>query len=226
MPNDPKPAATPEVDGTPTPSPTPEPKKEEPAKVEGGDPAPTPTPEASPKDDKGEKPDTTPEGVGNPDAPKVPDTYELSIPEGNRVTPEELAQIAEIAKAQGWSNEDAQAELAALNDGRREQAERFLAETKADQVLGGENLPRTQKYANAALDRFAATGTADGDELRSLLTRTGWINKRAVLRFLAGIGAQFAEDPGAGPGSGGVQTRKAGEPLTTSEITNRLWAKK
>jgi len=213
------------VDGTPNPSPETKPEVKVEPKVEGEQPKPEVKPGEQPKGDTKTEPEVKPIEGGDPAARVVPEKYELSIPEGGRVVGEELTAIAAIAKDAGWTNEEAQEQVAALHQSRVDQAERYLVETKADPELGGANLTATEQHANAVLDRFAVAGTVDGDDLRGMLNRQGLINKRSVLRFLVAIGKSMAEDsatvlPNSGKG------KPAGGPLTNEELASRLYPKK
>lgn len=216
MADDTKPA-----DGTPNPSPESKPSDDGQKPTEGGNPA----PKADDKP-KGEQPpnDGAKADEGGDPAPKAePIKYELAIPEGDLVTAEELAEIAEVAAANGWTNEEAQAQLEAVHARRESQAAAFLEELKADPTYGGDNLATTDKRMKAVLDRHAPEGTDRGDTIRGVLKRSGYGNHVAFVGFLADIGKSYVEDtvPGGSPSGG----RGPQGPLTTDVIAERLYGK-
>lgn len=139
----------------------------------------------------------------------APDKYALQLPkEQERLDADDLKAIEVVARAKGWTNEEAQAALDEHLEAIETQAGRFLEETKNDPVYGGDKLDQTVTLANKALDRLHPKGTPEGDRFRRLLTRSGYGNNVAVLAHLAKLGKMMAEDGsvlGAGE-SGGEKT--------------------
>lgn len=141
-------------------------------------------------------------------AKKAPEKYELAIPEKSTIDAGDVKMIETIAREQGWSNDEAQAALERHNDSLIEQSARFLADTKADQVWGGDNLAKTQADAKAVLDRVEPATTPEGKALRALLDKSGYGNHIRVVSFLAKLGRMMAEDS-PGQGGGGAQAGAA-----------------
>lgn len=134
---------------------------------------------------------------------KAPEKYNLSNPDEKVVSPRLVKAVEEFARANGWSNEDAQAELVAQYEGIKAQANEFLQAAKADQEVGGQNLPIAQANVARTLDRFLPQGTSERGEFDALLEQTGYGNHPAVLRLLHRIGKALGEDGGPGAGAGG-----------------------
>lgn len=137
--------------------------------------------------------------------PKAPDSYTLTVPKGaeDYLDSTDLERHAEIAKANGWSNEEAQAYTEAVADAIAEQSAAFRARTEADTTWGGKKLAETQQFASRFLDRIAPKGDPLGDEFRSILVKTGYGNNLAVIAAMARGGKMMAEDgvtAGAAPG--------------------------
>lgn len=153
-------------------------------------------------------------GEGTPQ-PKAPETYELSVPKGaeDYVDASDLARFADIAKANGWSNEEAQAYTEQVADAIAEQSTSFRQRTESDQTYGGKNLQATQQAAGRVLDRFAPKGDPLGDEFRSILVKTGYGNNLAVLAFIAKIGKSMGEDSPGSSGAGGGGSKTAAQVL-------------
>jgi hypothetical protein len=136
---------------------------------------------------------------------KAPEKYTLVIPEKSTIDDGDVKVIEQVARENGWTNEEAQSALDRHNVTLIEQSERFLASTKADPVWGGEQLTQTQALAKSVLDRVEPASTKEGKELRALLDKSGYGNHIRIISFLAKLGKMMAEDqPGAGGGSGGA----------------------
>jgi len=139
-------------------------------------------------------------------AAKVPDKYELKLSDGSPLDPKvDVDQIAAFAKAQGWTNEQAQKHLehvhaiaSGLTARQQEQQQKVFtdlvtgwkAETLADKDLGGANQPKTEANVKRAMDRFAP----EGSPFRKLVDDTGYGNHKEFVRFVNAIGAAMAED--------------------------------
>lgn len=138
-----------------------------------------------------------------------PVELKLTVPEGaeDLVSQAQLDYFTEVAKASGWSAEDAKAELTAHVDREKAriaaQSERWATETKADTEVGGDNLSTTQRNVKAALDRFLPESEPDGKLFRTALNTGGYGNWRPFVKLLARIGKAMGEDsPIAGKGAG------------------------
>lgn len=171
-----------------------------------GDPPAGAAPKADGTTNDGEKPKAGDKSA----AAAVPDKYELTVPEGAEkwLGDEDLAQIAIVAKAQGWTNDQAQAALEEHADRLVAQSEQFRALTEADTEIGGEKLAATQALASRALDRIRPTTHARSDAFRKLLTKSGYGNHPEVIAFLADIGKLMKEDTAA-PGGTTPTTKKS-----------------
>jgi len=158
-------------------------------------------------DDKGGK-DGKPAGT-----PEAPAKYELKLPEGGRLTDSDLKGIETVARAEGWTNEEAQARLDAHSEAIEAQSAAFLAETEADPTYGGEKLEETQRLARTVLERVRPAGTPRGDALRGILNRSGYGNNLEVIAFLADLGKMMREDGHETAPSGGSSKKSAEEVL-------------
>lgn len=157
-------------------------------------------------DDSKKTTDATGSDTANKDGaaaqkPKVPDKYELKAPEGGYVDDDDLVRVAALAKAEGWTNEEAQAQLDRHAKSVAAQADAWLAETKADPQYGGEKLAEAQKRARAVIDRVRPDGHPRRDAFLRILDKTGYGNHIEVLSFFADLGKLAAEDTPAGGGT-------------------------
>lgn len=156
--------------------------------------------------------------------PKAPDSYTLTVPKGaeDYLDPTDLERHAEIAKANGWTNEEAQAYTEAVADAIAEQSAAFRSRTEADKTWGGTKLAETQQHASRFLDRIAPKGDPLGDEFRSILVKTGYGNNLAVIAAMARGGKMMAEDaPLSGAGGGAKTPRTAAETLYPNEAGDK-----
>lgn len=132
---------------------------------------------------------------------------DLKIPEGTTVAPEVLGEFNAIAKEHGLDVKQAQPFLdlgAKFAAGLQEQyvtqakdaftatVADWAAKVKSDPEIGGAKLPATIAAANKAIAAFG------GEELAQVLQQTGLASHPAMVRALARIGAQVAEDSIAG----------------------------
>lgn len=126
--------------------------------------------------------------------PKAPEKYALKLPEHNRVSADDLARLEQIARAQDWTNEQAQELLEAEHAELEARHDRFATELRADPDYGGDKLETTAKYAQAAMDRFRPAGTTRGDSLRAFLSTSGYGDNAHWVSLMADIGKAMAED--------------------------------
>lgn len=157
------------------------------------------------KDGKGEGDGT---GGDGSEAQGAPEKYELTIPDDGILDERDRSAIEAYARANGLSNDDAQALLEEHAGQLRTQSETWLAETKKDKTYGGEKLAETQKLARSAIDRIRPEGHPRRDAFRALLNKGGIMNHIEVVSFLADLGRQMGEDGGIGAGGGGKGGKK------------------
>ncbi|HVJ30661.1 MAG TPA: hypothetical protein VNA66_10165 [Gammaproteobacteria bacterium] len=129
-----------------------------------------------------------------PAGPPADGNYELEAPKDAIVDDADLEKIAAVAKEKGWSNEQAQAALEEYDGALKAQSKEFLKELKADKELGGKKLEETQRLSNLALDTIMPADEPGGEELRSLLKKSGYGNNTLIVRFLSKIGKMLGED--------------------------------
>lgn len=144
--------------------------------------------------------------------PKAPDSYELTVPEGaeSYIEADDVAEIAAIAKAKGWTAEQAQQALEDHADAIADRSAAFRAEVDKDPVYGGKHLEQTQLQATRALDRMWPKGSPEHAALGKLLTKTGFGNHRLIVGGLANLGKLMQEDNPHG-GSTTATTKRAPE---------------
>lgn len=159
-----------------------------------------------------EKPAVTIEKPG--EAPKPPEKYSFAVPEADQkyVDPRMMTYFEQVAKASGYSQDDAQAALDDHLANVKAEHATFLAETKADPDYGGDNLAETQRLANLVIDRIRPVGHAHRDPFRALINRQGAFNHIEVVSFLADLGKLMAED-----GAGQSTTGGARKPVSVEE---------
>jgi len=142
------------------------------------------------------------------DAPAkvVPETYELTAPEGTTLNPADIEAATPIFKKLGLSNEEAsellpvaadfakrvvdQANQAALSS-IMEQRTTWLNEAKSDKEIGGAQFDANVVVAAKGLD---ALGFTKGSPLRNLLDDSGLGNHPEMIRAWVKVGRAIAED--------------------------------
>jgi hypothetical protein len=149
----------------------------------------------------------------------APEKYTLKVPEGGRISDADLKSVETLARAEGWTNDEAQARLEQHAQQIDAMSTRFMEQTAADPTYGGDKLEATTKNATAALNRFRPAGTPRGDALREMLNRTGYGNNLEWVSLMADIGAAMGEDIPQ-PGS------RAAVPSTTETIADKLYPDK
>lgn len=209
----PKPEATPGGEQTPKPGEgeqTPKPGEGEqtpkPGEGEGG---------KGKEGEKGGKGEGDGKGGKGSEAQGAPEKYELTIPDDGILDERDRTAIEAYARAQGLSNEDAQALLEEHAGQLRTQSETWLNETKTDKTYGGDKLPETQKLARAAIDRIRPEGHPRRDQFRALLNKGGIMNHLEVVSFLADLGRMMGEDGGVAGGAGGGKKKSLEDKLYT-----------
>lgn len=137
------------------------------------------------------------------DAPKAddkPSEYKLTLSEGSPLTAEHLAEVAEYAKAKGFTPEQAQAmvereeqvakkfETNWKQTQERAAFEEWPAQAKADKEIGGKNFDQSLALSKRALNKY---GTP---EFVNVLETTGIGNHPEVIRIFKKIGEAMADD--------------------------------
>lgn len=129
-------------------------------------------------------------------APVVPEKYEFKLPEGVQMDETGIGAFSEYAKAQGLTQEAAQAQLEAMAPAmqaaqvaRLEKAKTdWLEAAKADKEYGGDAFSDNLKVADKALNEL---GTP---ELTKLLKSSGLNHHPEVIRLLVKAGKAMSED--------------------------------
>lgn len=145
-------------------------------------------------------------------ASKVPEKYELKLPEGSPLKATHVEKIAAEAKARGLSNEEAQAllerdsELLATH-AEDQQAQlkattaKWLEDAKADGEIGGAKAAECFELSKRVVARF---GT---DAFKASLESTGLGNNPELVRMLYRIGKSMSEDQLVLPGEPPAQKK-------------------
>lgn len=147
-------------------------------------------------------------------ASKVPDTYDLKVPEGaeKHVDAADLEAWGKKAKEAGWSNEEAQQQLEAFTEQVTAQVAAFRQVTENDPTYGKEHLEANQQLARRFIERVRPAGHPRTEAFNKFLDKTGAGNHLEFFAFFADAGKLIAEDrqPGAGAGA-------AGQPVSAAE---------
>jgi hypothetical protein len=127
---------------------------------------------------------------------KVPEKYALKVPDAGAalVDDADLKHLEEVARASGWTNDDAQAALEEHLALIQAQADRYLTDTKSDKEYGGEKFDETKRLANRVVDRIRPAGHARRESFLRFMGRGGAGNQIEVLSFLADLGKLMSED--------------------------------
>ena len=151
-------------------------------------------------------PDPGKDGTADDPVTGAPETYEtFSLPEGMEMNTAQLEVFLPLAKDLNLTQEQAQklvsldaAQKVAAAQAQQQATDDMLDgwrdETKADETLGGANLPQTLAHVNTFLNKF---GTP---ELRQFLDESGAGNRLDVIRLFANAGKAMGEDGVTGRG--------------------------
>lgn len=152
-------------------------------------------------------------GDGTAAAPKPPEKYALTIPDGAKafVDAKDLEEVAAIAKEYAWTNEEAQAYLELQAGAIGTKLTAFRADTEADPTYGGEKLEESQQFVKRVLDRVRPEGHPRAESFRRLLNKTGIGNHLEMFSFLADIGKLMREDQPPGSISTPRDTKRSHE---------------
>jgi hypothetical protein len=195
----PAPAPTPSPTPDPTPSPTPDPTPVPPAPTPAPTP-PSPTPAPAP----------TPTPAPTPAPATPPEHYELTVPEGSPLDASDVEQVAALAKANSWTNEQAQAFLTNQNEQLLTHRTALRNELISNTEVGGTNLAHAQENALRVLDRYMPASDPLRGRLDTEFAKTGMDHYLPVRVLLSRLGAAMREDrPGINQGGiGGGPGRK------------------
>jgi hypothetical protein len=127
-------------------------------------------------------------------APVVPERYELTLPESGLLEASDLEPLAAMAKAKGLTNEQAQAAVNEYAQSLAAQSQTFRTALDAHPEVGGAQLAAAQTHALRALDRFLPATSAEGQQLRTALNKTGYGTYAPMVLLLARIGKAMGED--------------------------------
>lgn len=130
---------------------------------------------------------------------KVPEKYELKVPEGSQLNKDDIEEIESYAKDQGFSNEQAQklVDRDFKNRARfvesqqaqlQETTQQWGEQVKTDKEIGGEKFNESVSLAKQVLKRFGS------DELRTQLDKTGFGNHPELVRVFSRIGRSMDSD--------------------------------
>ena len=130
------------------------------------------------------------------DAPKAPEKYSLTLPDGSPLDDVDLAQFEAEAKALGLSQDAAQLLVTTLDEVVRATAARYLDELKADKEIGGAKFDETKTLALRGRDVLFPPGSEEADVVSGWFERTGLGNHKVLVRAFARLGRMVAEDNG------------------------------
>lgn len=143
------------------------------------------------------------------ETPKAPAKYELTLPEGGRLSEIDVKSIEQLARANDWDNDQAQAMLEDFDARLVEQSDRFLTETKADKDYGGDKLEESQRLVHLVLDKVRPPDHPRTASLKRVMDRGGIGNNLEFVSLLADIGRMMDEDHPISAGPGGNAKRDA-----------------
>ncbi|NJL06816.1 MAG: hypothetical protein HC900_00065 [Methylacidiphilales bacterium] len=166
----------------------------------------------------------------SPNSPdnQVPDDgkYDLKMPDGVELDAELAAALGPEFKGLGLTRLQAQkltdAYAAVVQDRAAKQAavwsaqnEKWIADAKADQEIGGPKWDGSVSVAKRALDKFGTPA------LRDFLLVSGGGNHPEVIRFMARVGNAISEDRPAGEGGGSGAPVDAAHVLFPNDVPKR-----
>lgn len=148
------------------------------------------------------------EAVAAP-APAAPEKYELKVPDGSALKADRVEKIVAEAKAQGLSQEAAQALVQREHEvatetlvAQKSEYDRvsagWLDESKKDSEIGGTDFNKNVELASRVVKKF---GT---EQFQKTLNDTGLGNHPELVRVFTRIGRVLSEDSLVLPGNQGV----------------------
>jgi hypothetical protein len=186
------------------------------------DPAPdTSPPPVEPKDPVEPGPETDPveppkEG-DEPPKEGEPEAYTFTAPDGVTLDPGAVEAFTPVAQELKLSQEQAQRLVGVYADLQQRQAEAHTAqrdqwarEVVADKELGGAKMVQQVEAANKVLKQFGTPG------LNEILQTTGLCNHPEMIRLLARVGREVADDR---------HTTGGGQPVQPDDFATSYFAK-
>lgn len=155
-------------------------------------------------DNAGDKPGDKP---AEP-AKVVPEKYDLKLSQDSLGDKILVDKIADYAKSQGLSQEEASTLLAnheqAIAIETKERSEQWLKEAQSDPVIGGEKLKEASENTRRALKAFDPSG-----RLTKMVDGHGYGNHPAFIEFGHNIGEMLKSHPYITASPGAATERKA-----------------
>ena len=167
----------------------------------------------------GGKPKEGDQDKPKPGEPVIPEKYEITAPEGVELDTALLDKFTPLAKELKLDNAGVQKLANFLAEQRQAEAgnqvkawegvvDGWVQATKADPEIGGEKLGPALASAKAVVDKYG------NDKLKAeLFDQYGIGNHPEVIRFLAKVGADMADDKLHGGSGGGGGEKSAAEVL-------------
>jgi hypothetical protein len=144
--------------------------------------------------------------------PGPPEKYELAIPAtpGNSIDQADVDAVIAKAKAKGWTNEQAQAELNEVAQEMTALRTAIESELDAHAEVGGVHKQAAQEYARKALDKFLPANSPERVAFDALLNKTGYGSYAPVV-LLSRAGKSMSEDRPLGGGHTGRETAQTAD---------------
>ena len=147
----------------------------------------------------------------------VPESYEeFGLPEGYTIDEARNTEFSTFAKANGWTQEQAQQavnlyvkmqtdDATKTADGITDRKTAWETELKNDKELGGVDFEKNAAVAQKAIEAFGTPA------LKEILSTTGLGSHPELVRFAYKAGLTLPEDvqPGGGPGANKPEVDKA-----------------
>lgn len=129
---------------------------------------------------------------------EIPEKYDLKLPEKSLLKEDAIQSVADFAKANKLTSEEAQAllerESAQEADRQEKQKEEmnkakegWLAEAKADKEIGGEKFKENSELAYNVFSKYG------NEEVQKFLDDTGFGDNKHVIRMFAKIGRDMQD---------------------------------
>lgn len=154
----------------------------------------------------------TPAAAAAAATPPAPYTVTVPADATRLVSETDLDYLKEVARSNGWTNTELQAELDAQVTRARAKRTQVISEwdaaTRADVTYGGTRLADTQRYATLAIDKLRPADHPRRDSFLNFLNESGGSVHLEVVAFLADLGRLLGEDRGVlgRPGGSGAAT--------------------
>ncbi len=116
----------------------------------------------------------------------------------------DVDSVIAIAKAKGWSNDDAQATLTEMHEQLVAQRAQLRTELQAHPEIGGTNLEVAQQHAQRALNHFLPAESPEGKTFRAAMTKSGYGDYAPLVLLLSRIGKAMSEDRPIAAGGGAL----------------------